>query len=194
MLSTGIILSSVREVRRGEAFAKWVHSLAAARPGLQAELIDLKDWPLPPFTAPVAATKAEAGYPDGSLERRWSQLIARLDAFVIVTPEYNHGYPGQLKNALDTLYQPWNHKPVAFVAYGGFSGGARSAMQLQSVACELRMVPVRDMVTLSMIGLQVDEKGFPSAELQQKRAAALLDELTWLGEALKDARSKPRPS
>src|SRR5512143_2743206 len=114
----GIVIASVREGRKGEAFARWIHELAGARAGVQAEIIDLRDWPLGPYTAKQLPVMAEAALSPDTLEGRWAALIRGFDAFVIVTPEYNHGYPGQLKNALDALYPAWNHKPIAFVTYG----------------------------------------------------------------------------
>ena len=183
----GIVLASVREGRRGEGFAKWVHALAA--PKCDAQLIDLRDWPLPAYALKVQATAAEAAYAADSLEGRWRDLIRGLDGFVIVTPEYNRGYPGQLKNAIDWLYPAWNRKPVAFVTYGGFAAGARAAEQLALVAVEVRMVPIRDQVNLKMIGMATDEHGAPSEEIYRKRADAMLDELMWFTRVLREARA-----
>src|SRR5512138_1777447 len=133
-LRVGVILASVREGRRGEAFARWIHGLIAERPGVAAELLDLRDWPLPAYALEDTPNAAEKAYPAGSLEARWRDTVAALDGYVIVTPEYNHGYPGQLKNALDAVYAAWGHKPVAFASYGGFAAGARAVEQLRLVA------------------------------------------------------------
>ncbi|HTR52327.1 MAG TPA: NAD(P)H-dependent oxidoreductase [Kofleriaceae bacterium] len=192
-LGIGIILGSVREGRRGEPLARWIHGLASARDDLDAQLIDLRDWPLPAYTAKTPPTMLEPTYTADSLEGRWAALVRGLDGFVVVTPEYNHGYPAQLKSAFDTLYPAWNHKPVAFVSYGGFAAGARAAEQLSLVAIELRMVPVRDQVNVRLIGLAADEHGAPSEEIYGKRAHAMFDELAWLAKVLRDARAaRPR--
>lgn len=185
-----MVLVSVREGRRGEAFARWIQGLLSAREGVEASIVDLKDWPLPPYTAPVHPTVAEKTLPPDGLPGRWATLLRGFDAFVIVTPEYNTGYSGQLKNALDHVNAPWNYKPVGFVSYGGVSAGTRAVQQLRQVAIELRMVPIRDEVPMSLIGLAVDERGFPAAELYVKRAAAMLDELVWWARLLKDGRER----
>ena len=182
----GIVLASVREGRRGEGFAKWIHALAA--PKCSAELIDLRDWPLPAYSHKQQATTAEAAYASDSLEGRWRDLVKGLDGFVIVTPEYNRGYPGHLKNAIDALYPAWNRKAIAFVTYGGFAAGSRAAEQLALVAIEARMVPIRDQVNLRLIGLPTDEHGAPTEEMHKKRAEALIDELVWMTRVLREAR------
>ena len=185
----GVILASVREGRRGESFARWIHGLANARPDVGAELVDLRDWPLGSYDQKAMPTLAEATYAEGTLPRRWADLVRGLDAFVIVTPEYNHGYPGQLKNAIDWLWPAWNHKPIAFVTYGGFASGARAAEQLATVALEVRMIPIRDQVNIRLIGLATDEHGAPTEELYLKRANAMLDELVWFSHVMRDARA-----
>ncbi len=185
----GIVAASVREGRRGFAFAQWIHGIAAKRDGVAAELIDLRDWPLGPYEHKTMPALAEACYADGTLAQRWRDVVRGLDAFVFVTPEYNHGYPGQLKNAIDSLWPAWNHKPVAFVTYGGGANGARAAEQLMSVTIEVRMVPIRDQVNLRLMGLALDEHGMPTDEFYSKRAGLLLDELVWFSRVLRDARA-----
>jgi len=185
----GIIAASVREGRRGFAFAQWIHGLAAKREGVAAELVDLRDWPLGAYTHKTMPTVAEASYAEGTIERRWADLIRGLDAFVIVSPEYNRSYPGNLKNAIDWLWPAWNHKPVAFVTYGGFGGGARAAEHLSVVATEVRMVPIRDQVNIRLIGLPLDDHGMPTEELYAKRAGAMLEELVWFSTVLREARA-----
>jgi NAD(P)H-dependent FMN reductase len=194
MQSIGVIVASVREGRRGEAFARWIAEQAGAREDTEVKVLDLRDWPLPAFGYGVHATGAERLYVDGSLQWRWAERIHSLDGFIVVTPEYNRGYPGQLKNALDALYQAWNYKPVAFVTYGGFAAGTRASNQLAQVALELKMVPVRDEVNLSLIGLAVDGRGFPSAELYAKKAQALVSELAFWTDLLKTGRERRPPS
>jgi NAD(P)H-dependent FMN reductase len=186
----GIIVGSIREGRRGEAFASWIHALLSARREASAELLDLREWPLPPYAHREPAMLAEKGYPPGSLGGRWAEKIASLDAFVVVTPEYNHGYPGALKSALDQVYSPWNHKPIAFVSYGGFAAGARAVEQLRLVAIELRMVPVRDEVNVRLAGYAADERGWPADPAYAKKAAAMLDDLLWWMRVLKEGRER----
>lgn len=190
MAAIGVIVASVREGRRGENFAKWLLELAKAHPDLELELVDLRDWPLPAYAYGVQATGVEKLYVDGSLQSRWADRIRGFDGFVIVTPEYNRGYPGHLKNALDALHQAWNYKPVAFLGYGGFAAGTRATQALAQVAVELKMVPLRDEVNLSLIGLAVDARGFPSSELYAKKAQVLLTELGFWAELLKTGRER----
>jgi NAD(P)H-dependent FMN reductase len=183
----GIIAVSVRDKRRGFAFAEWIAELAAPR--AEAQLIDLRDWPFGAYTSAKPPTIAEHEYEPGTLEHRWRELIRRLDGFIFVSPEYNHSFPGHLKNAIDWLMPAWAHKPAAFVTYGGFAGGARAAEQLTLVLAELRMVPVRDQVNVPLINQPLDERGRPTAEPVQKKAHALLDELIWLTGVMREARA-----
>jgi NAD(P)H-dependent FMN reductase len=189
-IGVGLILASAREGRRGEAFARWMHGLLAERPGVEAELLDLRDWPLPPYAHRDSPVVAEKAFAPGSLEGRWSEKIAAQDGFLVVTPEYNHGYPGQLKNALDAVYGPWNHKAIAFVSYGGFAAGARAVEQLRLVAIELRMVPVRDELNVKLAGYAADEQGRPADPAYGRKAKATIDDLLWWTRVLKEGRER----
>ena len=192
MISIGIIIASVREGRKGETFARWLQEHFAGHAEVDARLIDLRDWPFTPYQSKAMPLMAEKAFAPESLEQRWADEVGARDGFVVVTPEYNHGYPGQLKHALDHVYSAWNHKPVAFLTYGGLSGGARVAVQLREVTAELRMVPVRDEVNLRLLDLAVDERGFPSGELFNQRAVNLINELLWWARACQAARPRSR--
>jgi len=186
----GVILASVRPGRRGEPLAAWVDALVATRTDVVAELLDLREWPFASYGHKDSPIIAEKSYAAGTLERRWAERIGELDGFIAVTPEYSHGYPGSLKNALDHIYVPWNYKPIAFVSYGGFAAGARAVEQLRQVAVELRMIPVRDEVNLRLVGIALDERGWPTDELYRKRAGAMLDEVAWMARVLRDGRAQ----
>jgi len=188
----GVILASVRDGRRGEPFARWIHALAAEREGLFVELLDLREWALPAYARKDTPNVAEKAYAPDSLEGRWRAKIDSQDAFVVVTPEYNHSFPGQLKNALDAVYAPWSHKPIAFVSYGGFASGARAAEHLRLVAIELRMAPIRDEVNVRLVGYAADERGFPADPLYAKKAKAMLDDLVWWARVLREGREAHR--
>jgi NAD(P)H-dependent FMN reductase len=190
VLRIGVILASVREGRRGDAFGRWIHGLVRERPDVTVELLDLKDWPLPPYAHRDTPNLAEKDFVAGSLERRWAEKIASLDGFVIVTPEYNHGYPSSLKSALDAIYSEWNHKAVAFVSYGGFAAGARAVEQLRLVAIELRMVPVRDEVNVRLVGYTADERGHPADPIYAKKAKAMVEDLLWWTRIAKEGRER----
>ncbi len=111
---------------------------------MQAELIDLRDWPLPFFNEAGSPGMLKGNYTN-DLAKRWSAKIAEADAFIVVTPEYNHGYPAVLKNAFDWLYPEWNHKPIGFAGYGN-ANGARAIEQLRQVVIELQMHPIKNSV------------------------------------------------
>lgn len=187
----GVVLASVREGRSGRAFADWLMDALGARRDVVAELLDLRDWPLPTYDLAMSVGAAEARHADGSLPARWRDTIRALDAFVVVTPEYNHGYPGSLKNALDAIYTPWNHKPIAFVSYGFAAGGARAVEQLRQVAIELRMVPLRDELNFRLGSYATDARGFPSDAADGARRDAMLDELVWWAATCSARRALP---
>jgi NAD(P)H-dependent FMN reductase len=147
MPDIGIILGSTRPNRNGEQVAKWVLDHAARRDDARFELVDLRDYPLPHLDEPLPPS---LGQYQNDHTKRWSQKIASFDGFVIVTPEYNHGTSGVLKNAIDFLYAEWNNKAVGFVSYGSV-GGARAAEHLRLVAAELQMADVRQQVALSLV-------------------------------------------
>ena len=135
-LRVGVIAGSTRPVRQAKVVAEWV--CADPIPSLDLVLIDLADVGLPLLREP---TPAASGQYDQPATRSWSQLVAELDAFVLVTPEYNHSTSAALKNALDHLYAEWQDKPVAFVGYG-LDGGTRAVEHLRAIAAELGMAGV----------------------------------------------------
>ena len=146
-------------------------------------VLDLAELPPEIFHTSSYAEKPKSFQP-------FADAILKADGLHVVTPEYNRGYPGHLKNALDALYQAWNYKPVAFVSYGGAAGGSRAVTQLGHVALELKMVPLRDEVNLSLIGLLVDGRGYTTAEIYGKKAQALLNELKFWAELLRTGREQ----
>jgi NAD(P)H-dependent FMN reductase len=147
MTRIGIILGSTRPNRNGEQVARWVYDIASQRDDADFELVDLRDYPLPHLDEPMPPS---LGQYVNDHTKEWAQKIASFDGFVIVTPEYNHGTSGVLKNAIDYLYAEWNNKAVGFVSYGSV-GGARAAEHLRLVAGELQMADVRQQVTLSLL-------------------------------------------
>ena len=147
MTRIGIILGSTRPNRNGEQVANWVFNLASRRDDAEFELIDLRDYPLPHLDEPLPPSLGQYQHEH---TKQWAATIASFDGFVIVTPEYNHGTSGVLKNAIDYLYAEWNNKAVGFVSYGAV-GGARAVEHLRLVAGELQMADVRQQVALSLI-------------------------------------------
>ncbi|MFN0064276.1 MAG: NADPH-dependent FMN reductase [Myxococcaceae bacterium] len=188
-LTLGVIVGSTREGRMGERVARWVQRAAETTERWNVQWIDLAEWAFPNYRHPSPTKVAEQSYSDPR-ERAWVELVRGMDGFIVVAPEYNHGYPAALKNALDYAYAGWNRKPVAFVSYGGSSGGVRAVQQLRQVAVELQMAPVRDEVNIPFVGRALDEHGEPKEEFHRKRLDALLSDIAWWAETLKTGRSR----
>lgn len=185
-----VILGSTRQGRFGEQPTKWIADKAKEK-GLDVEVLDLRDYPLPFFDEAMSPTMAimnGSGYPY-PVAAKWTDKIREADGFIIVAAEYNHGYTAVLKNAMDYVATEWNKKPVAFVGYGGV-GGARAVEQLREVAVELQMAPVRAAVHMSNFWNLLDEKGQIKTESFEASADTMLDQLIWWTDALKVAREK----
>ncbi|MBI3296996.1 MAG: NAD(P)H-dependent oxidoreductase [Elusimicrobia bacterium] len=186
MLKIAIVVGSTRPGRKADAVASWVLTSAQKRGDARFEVVDIQDFGLPLLDEPIPPAAA-AGQYSKPHSKAWAAKIDGFDAFVFVSPEYNHGTSGALKNALDFLYKEWNDKAAGFVAYGG-AGGVRAVEQLRLVAAELQMATVRDQVALS---LRSDFERYvllrPRAH-QEKALGAMLDELVAWGGALKQVR------
>ena len=141
-----IIVASTRPGRVGRAIADWFYTQAKKQQSsMQFELVDLIDWNLPLLDESIPA---KAHMYQHEHTKRWGAKISEADGYVIVTPEYNHGYPASLKNALDYLYHEWSGKSVAFVSYG-MGGGRLAVQQLQQVVVELQMQPLSKQVSIT---------------------------------------------
>ncbi|HEV2403664.1 MAG TPA: NAD(P)H-dependent oxidoreductase [Candidatus Saccharimonadales bacterium] len=140
MLTIQVIIGSTRSGRFSEKPAHYIYDELQKQQSITAELIDLRDWPLPFFDEPASPRMAKGTYTN-PLGKKWAAKVGEADGYIIVTPEYNHGYPAVLKNALDWAFYEWNKKPVGFVSYGSV-GGARVIEQLRQVVIELQMIPL----------------------------------------------------
>lgn len=192
MLNIKIILASVREGRFGDKPAAWILAHAKQTTDVDAELLDLKEYPMPFFNDPVSPSMKKTPYTHPDVVR-FTAKIAEADAFIIVTPEYNHGYPASLKNALDWVYDEWHKKPVAFVGYGGV-GGARSIEQLKQVVVELQMAPMRNAIGIPfeyIMKASQDPNIDPIDLLKpfDEKASGMIGQLTWWAETLRSART-----
>src|SRR3989344_1755966 len=179
-LNIKIIVGSTREARFSDKAAAWITGEIRKQKEIEVEALDLRDYDMPFYNEPVK-NKAVA---------RFTKKIAEGDAFVIVTPEYNHGTSGVLKNALDWVYPEWNNKPVAFVSYGSV-GGARAVEQLRLNTIELQMTPIRQAIHIPQHWTLLDEKGNlkeGALESFTKSAEAMMVQLIWWAGALKVAR------
>lgn len=192
-LHVSVIAGSTRPNRFSDKPARWIFEQVQKREDVTAELLDLRDYPLPFFEEPMSPSMLNGTY-SSDVANRWAAKVKASDAFVIVTPEYNHGYSAVLKNALDYPYPEWNRKAVGFVSYGSV-GGARAVEQLRQVAVELQMASVRQSVHIP------GQKFFPilmgKAPWEPEKddslmsdAATMLEQLLWWGRALKAARSQ----
>src|SRR5712672_2948956 len=139
MLKIAIIIGSTRPARNGEAVGKWVYEIAKKRTDAEFELVDIKDFNLPLLDEPVPPSMGQYSKPH---TKTWAAKIGSFDGYVFVTPEYNHGIAGALKNAIDFLFAEWNNKAAGFVAYGG-AGGTRAVEHLRQIMGELKVAAVR---------------------------------------------------
>ncbi len=192
-LKIKVIIGSTRQNRFSEKPAKWIFEQIKSIEGVSAELLDLRDYPMPFFEEPVSPSSAKEPYKN-PIVQKWTAKIVEADAFIVVTPEYNHGYPAVLKNAFDYVFSAWNKKPIAFISYGS-AGGARSIEQLRQVVIELQMAPLRQ--AIHIFGAQYAEiaKEVPGAKPSafdaiKSSADKLIEQLVWWAKALKTAREQ----
>ncbi len=175
-----VIYGSNREERLCDKVGAWVLSRVADHGRFDPELVDPAEMALPARLG---------GEPNQSL-REVRRRIDRADAFLIVTPEYNHGYPAVLKSLIDSAHDEWRRKPAAFVSYGGISGGLRAVEQLRLVFAELHVVSIRDGVSIMNAWERFDERGQLREPLPENQALShALDQLAWWARALAAARA-----
>lgn len=186
MIKVGIITGSTRPGRVNEGVARWVFEQAKARGDAEYELVDIQAFNLPLLDEPVPPSMGKYSKPH---TQAWSAKIASLDAFVFVTPEYNHGISGALKNALDFLYNEWNDKAAGFVSYGS-AGGTRAVEHLRGVMAELQVADVRQQVVLSLSTDFENYTVFKPADRHQKSLSTLFEQVVKWGTALKTVRQK----
>jgi NAD(P)H-dependent FMN reductase len=174
-----IILGTAREGRQSEKVAKFVN-IEVRDAGFESEIIDVKD-----FRA-AATDNTE----NSSQAKKLSSKMDKADALIIVTPEYNHGYPGELKMMLDLLYKQYAKKPVGFcgVSAGGL-GGARVVEQLRQVVVELHMIPIREALYFPVVQNLFDEAGNIKDNSYKERIKAFLGELTWFVKTLREGKN-----
>lgn len=186
-----VINGTTREGRFSERVAAWVMGRLQQHEAFDLELVDLRDHPLPFFDAdPPIRTGRD--YADEAVTR-FSRVIDRADGYVILTAEYNHGYPAVLKNALDSTFVEWRRKPVAYVGWGN-TGGARAIEQLRAVAVEFEMAPLRHAVhvlpdVFMALRQTADEADLSPFAALEPRLDMLADDLVWWTRALASARA-----
>lgn len=184
-MRVAIIIGSTRPGRNGEAVAKWVHEIAQKRTDAEFELVDLQTFNLPLLDEPAPPSM---GQYSKEHTKEWAAKIASFDAFVFVTPEYNHSTSGALKNAIDFLYKEWNNKAAGFVSYGS-AGGVRAVEHLRLIAAELQIADVREQVALSLFTDFENFSVFKPAAMHEPKVEAMLNQVISWGTALKQVRS-----
>ncbi len=175
-LTIPVLYGTIRDGRKSEPVAKLVH----------AELVKRG-------VASAYVTPEEI-HTGASVERThpasWKTIMSKADALIVVSPEYNHGYPGPLKEMLDSLYEEYHYKPIGIAGAGGLLGGGRMIEQLRQVAIELKMVPNREALYFPMVWDAFNEDGTPKDQGVYKRLDPFFNELFWLAEVLKEGREK----
>jgi NAD(P)H-dependent FMN reductase len=187
-----IIATSTRPGRRSRLFADWISGVAREYPDFSAEILDLAEINLPFLDEPNHPRLRQYVHQH---TRDWSAKIDAADAFIIVTPEYNFGFTGVLKNAIDYLHQEWKGKPVGIVSYGGIAGGTRSAQLMKPVLTALSMMPLSEAVVIPFYNKSLDAEGrfVPMEEHTRAAHAMLAALLSWTG-PLKAMREQQKPS
>ncbi len=177
-----VIIGSTRTGRFGPTVAQWFAGLARQRVDLDVDVVDLVETNLP-----------EVSPGDGPAPPMVRDLAPRLghaDAFVVVTPEYNHSFPASLKTAIDWFYDEWMAKPVGFVSYGGIGGGVRAVEALRLVFAEVHATTIRDVVSFHDYPERFDSEGTPHDPGAEAAAKAQLDQLLWWADALRSHRAQ----
>ncbi len=190
LLNIKVIVGSTREGRFSDKVAVWIADEIKKQKGVKVEVLDLREYDMPFFNESVSPSYKQKPYENEAVSG-FTKKIKEGDAFVIVTPEYNHGTSGVLKNALDWVYQEWNNKPVAFASYGSV-GGARAVEQLRLNVIELQMVPIRNSVHIPgdqyfpvLFGQKDSKELFVSLI---KQSDPMITQLLWWARVLKNAR------
>jgi NAD(P)H-dependent FMN reductase len=188
-----VIVGSTRPGRAADLVLPWVIARVRAHDGFDTEVADLRDWPLPIF-AEHAGTIGDLSDPTYSepIVRAWNKKVKQADAFVVVTPEYNHSIPGGLKNAIDSVWLSFGfrNKPAAAVGYSGsIGGGTRAIEHLAQVFIEVEAVPLRNTVVIPFVRTAFGDNGEPVNPETGIRLQVMLDDLAWWSSALEKARA-----
>jgi NAD(P)H-dependent FMN reductase len=188
-----IIVASTRPSRAADKVAPWIVNRAALHDAFETEVIDLRDWQLPMFSehAGSIGDPKDPSYSD-QIVRQWNRKIAEGDAYIVITPEYNHSIPGELKNAIDSVFVSFafRNKPMAMVGYStGIGGGIRAIEHLAQVAVEVEVAPLRSTVVLPFVDKAFTQDGEPADQATEVSLQILLDDLAWWATALRNARA-----
>ena len=188
MLNLHVVVASTRTGRQGPVVAAWFLARARAHGQFNVELIDLADVNLPLLDEPRHPRLQQYEHEH---TRAWSAIVARADAYVFVTPEYDHATPASLANALQYLFTEWGYKPAGFVSYGGVSAGTRGMQMTKQLVTALKMMPMFEGVAIPFFAQHIDKEShlFAPGDVQDKAATVLLDELLKWATAMKPMRT-----
>jgi NAD(P)H-dependent FMN reductase len=181
-----IIIASTRPIRIGTPIATWFVERANAHAGFDVRTTDLAELGLPFLDEPKHPRMREYVHQH---TKDWSATIDAADAFVVVTPEYNHSFNGPLKNAFDYLNAEWQHKPLGFVSYGGVSGGTRAVQAFEPVAVALGMAVSNVAVNLAFVFEQLQDDIFQPNDINNEAAKNMLDHLVRMDATLRPLRA-----
>lgn len=182
-----VIAVSTRPNRAGFPLAQWTFERAKAHGGFDVELVDLREMGLPLLDEPNHPRLRQYQHEH---TKRWSAKIEAADAFIFVSPEYNHGTPPSLINALDYLFHEWAYKPVSFVSYGGPAGGTRAVQMVKPMLAALKMTALIESVMVPLFMHSIDaNQVFTPSELQESHAKMMLDALAKWSPALATLRA-----
>jgi NAD(P)H-dependent FMN reductase len=189
-----IIVGSTRPTRAADFVIPWVLSRATDHPAFDVELLDLRDWPLPMFGEHLGSIGDinDPTYSD-PIVKRWNQKVKQADAYLVITPEYNHSVPGVLKNAFDNVFVSFalRNKPIAAVGYsGGIAAATRAIEHLAHIAIEADMAPLRSSVLIPFVATAFDDSGTPVDPMTDVALTITLDDLAWWSAALERARAE----
>jgi len=187
-----IVIASTRPDRVGFPVGQWIQDQAEMHGGFDVSVADLTEIALPFLDEPNHPAMRQYTHDH---TKEWSAVVDAADAFVFVTPEYNHGFSAPLKNAIDYLYGEWQHKPVGLVSYGGVSGGLRGVQMLKPVLAALKMVPLPEAVPIPFVHRLLNEEGrLMATEDMDKAAESMLNEAMRWVLALRPLRPVAVPS
>lgn len=187
MLKLNVLITSTRPGRAALPIGTWFANEAKKHGRFDVTVTDLKELALPLLDEPG---HPRLGKYENAHTKAWSERVQASDAFVMITPEYNHGAPPALLNALDYLYAEWCYKPAGFVSYGGPAGGARSVQMVKTTLLALKMVPIVESVIIPMFTSHMKDETFVATDGHSKMAVGMLDELHRWAEALRPMRAR----
>jgi len=183
LVRVAVVIGSNRHGRFGPVVAKWLLGRVRERDDLALDVVDVAEVQLP--TTLSSSPEATAALAD------ITPKLAGADAFIVLTPEYNHSFPAGLKNLIDWHFSEWRAKPVALVSYGGISGGLRAVEHLRQVFAELHAVTVRDTVSFMGASAAFDAEGNPRDAAGPDAAVnVMLDQLIWWARMLQEGKEK----